>query len=328
MEQIFLLVNKILAANKETTAHELRLRTYRVVPLQPLAGVIEWIGSAQPIGDYLHGAHERRNPTDITPKEARAIMKKEFERSGSNPHTKYQVYREQVLARFQPAFRFFFIESTTSTQEWFARRLCYILSVAVGSIVGYIVGLGDRHCQNIMVDQHSGALIHIDLNMIFEMGKTLRIPERVPFRLTRDIVDGMGYAGLEAGFTGAAVKVTKVLRQKAEMMLMVIEAFKYDPLYRWSRKPPKASNSSLPDVIGRSPTAAPTAFERLDVHEEEEECDIPKEAERALLRVKEKLMGMEEGCLLSEQGQVACLIQQGTSEELLAQMYPGWQAWM
>lgn len=37
--------------------------------------------------------------------------------------------------------------------EWFARRLQYTRSAAVGSMVGYVVGLGDRHINNILIDQ-------------------------------------------------------------------------------------------------------------------------------------------------------------------------------
>lgn len=40
--------------------------------------------------------------------------------------------------------------------------------MASNSIVGYIVGLGDRHSQNILIDQTSCELIHIDLGIAFE----------------------------------------------------------------------------------------------------------------------------------------------------------------
>ena len=38
-------------------------------------------------------------------------------------------------------------------------------------------------------------VVHIDLGIAFEQGRFLTTPELVPFRLTRDIVDGMGAAG-------------------------------------------------------------------------------------------------------------------------------------
>jgi PI-3-kinase-related kinase SMG-1 len=55
------------------------------------------------------------------------------------------------------------------------------------SIVGYILGLGDRHLDNILVDFSSGDIVHIDYNVCFDKGLRLKIPEIVPFRLTHTI---------------------------------------------------------------------------------------------------------------------------------------------
>ena len=42
--------------------------------------------------------------------------------------------------------------------------------------------------------------IFFTLGVAFEQGKILPTPETVPFRLTRDIVDGMGITGVEGVF--------------------------------------------------------------------------------------------------------------------------------
>ena len=47
--------------------------------------------------------------------------------------------------------------------------------------VGYIVGLGDRHSMNILIDQVSAEVVHIDLGVAFEQGLMLKTPERVCF---------------------------------------------------------------------------------------------------------------------------------------------------
>lgn len=57
--------------------------------------------------------------------------------------------------------------------------------------------LGDRHGENILLDSVSGEAIHVDFNCLFEKGKTLQVPERVPFRLTHNVVDGLGVTGVE-----------------------------------------------------------------------------------------------------------------------------------
>ena len=42
--------------------------------------------------------------------------------------------------------------------------------------------------------------MHIDFGIAFEQGKALGTPEIIPFRLTRDIVDGFGPTGVNGTF--------------------------------------------------------------------------------------------------------------------------------
>jgi phosphatidylinositol kinase/protein kinase (PI-3 family) len=58
-------------------------------------------------------------------------------------------------------------------------------------------GIGDRHTQNILIDKSTAEFVHIDFGVILGQGRFLKIPELVPFRLTRDVVDGMGIMGVE-----------------------------------------------------------------------------------------------------------------------------------
>lgn len=53
------------------------------------------------------------------------------------------------------------------------------------SMIGYILGLGDRHLDNLLIDKVSGEVVHIDYDICFEKGTNSRIPEVVPFRMTR-----------------------------------------------------------------------------------------------------------------------------------------------
>lgn len=62
-------------------------------------------------------------------------------------------------------------------QLWWLPRWCCLQ-------LGYLLGLGDRHLDNILLDTRSGEVVHIDYNIIFDRGLQLRVPEIVPFRLT------------------------------------------------------------------------------------------------------------------------------------------------
>ena len=164
--------------------------------------------------------------------------------------------------------------------------------MAAASIVGWIVGLGDRHGMNILLDKRTGEIVHIDLNMIFEAGRTLRVPERVPFRMTPDCVDGLGPEGI--GF-GRSIQKSRggyfeSVEKERALILLILDVFKYDPLQKWtglakvienntkSIKP--ANDDSIPVT---NTTASSSSSNDL----------IAKEADRALMRIKEKLEGRE-----------------------------------
>jgi serine-protein kinase ATM len=70
--------------------------------------------------------------------------------------------------RFQPVMRHYFTERHKTPMSWFAMRLNYSRSVATNSIVGHVLGLGDRHTSNILMDNGNGEVIHIDLGIAFE----------------------------------------------------------------------------------------------------------------------------------------------------------------
>jgi phosphatidylinositol kinase/protein kinase (PI-3 family) len=73
-----------------------------------------------------------------------------------------------IRERFHPVMRHFFSEIHKVPMAWFEMRLKYARSVATTSIVGHVVGLGDRHISNILIDKVSGELIHIDLGIAFD----------------------------------------------------------------------------------------------------------------------------------------------------------------
>ena len=53
-----------------------------------------------------------------------------------------------------------------------------------------------------------------------------------------------------------------------------------------------------------------------------------KMAERVILRLQEKLEGIEDGVPLGISGQVNHLIQEATDINNLCQLFPGWQPWV
>jgi hypothetical protein len=121
-----------------------------------------------------------------------------------------------------------------NSESWLQRRATYTRSLAVMSMVGYILGLGDRHPSNLMLDRKTGKIIHIDFGDCFEVAKHRdKFPEKVPFRLTRMLVNAMEVAGIEGNYRLTCEKVMTVLRENRDSLVATLEAFLHDPLISW-----------------------------------------------------------------------------------------------
>lgn len=76
-----------------------------------------------------------------------------------------KIYTE-ICEHVKPVFHYFLLEKFPIPGIWFERRLAYVNSVATTSMVGYVLGLGDRHTQNILIDEQTAEVVHIDFGKI------------------------------------------------------------------------------------------------------------------------------------------------------------------
>jgi len=95
----------------------------------------------------------------------------------------------------------------------------------------------------LMMDRDTGSVIHIDFGDCFETAIFRAMyPERIPFRLTRMLINVMEVSGIEGTFRATCERVMKLLRSNKDSLLTVLETFVYDPLLTW-----KLLEDSLPD---------------------------------------------------------------------------------
>ena len=83
---------------------------------------------------------------------------------------------------------------------WLEARTNFARTTAAWSLAGHMIGLGDRHCDNLLIDVSTGANVQIDFGHLFDSGRELPVPEIVPFRLTQNMVDSLGVCGVEGPF--------------------------------------------------------------------------------------------------------------------------------
>ncbi|KAI1489322.1 phosphatidylinositol 3 [Biscogniauxia mediterranea] len=331
MEQVFAAASSVLKLHRSTRQRNLGIRTYKVLPLTSSSGLIEFVPDTIPLHEYLMPAHERYHPKDIKASQCRKEISNVQQKS---TEVRVATYKK-VTDRFQPVMRYFFMEYFLDPDDWFAKRTAYTRTTAAISILGHVLGLGDRHGHNILLDSKSGEVVHIDLGVAFETGRVLPVPEIVPFRLTRDIVDGMGITRTEGVFRRCCEFTLDALREETYSIMTILDVLRYDPLYSWSISPVRIAKLQ---GMRRDEAAAAAAAGGDD---DGAESDIaakkkkvysagaagsvvnqPSEADRALEVVRKKLSKT-----LSVTATVNDLINQASDERNLAVLYSGWAAY-
>ncbi|KAB0793612.1 hypothetical protein PPYR_13232 [Photinus pyralis] len=327
MQQVFNNMNGLLACNKQTRG--LLIRTYKIVPLSQRSGILEWVDNSMPIGEYLvgdgktkSGAHVIYNNDEYSPARCRIEYKNAAK---CTPSEKLKVYN-RICEKFHPVFHKFFESSFVQPAVWYERRRAYTYSVATTSMCGYILGLGDRHVSNILIDKTTAEVVHIDFGIAFEQGLVLPTPETVPFRLTRDIEAGMGVCGVEGVFRKSCERTLEVLRNNSKTIISILEVLLYDPLYTWTVTPAEAYNRQLNDDQEENDYGVSCTSSSLQFTNEE---NVNATAERALLRLRQKLQGIVEGGThTSVEGQVQKLLQQARDPSNLCRLFHGWQPYL
>jgi serine/threonine-protein kinase ATR len=218
------------------------------------------------------------------------------------------VYR-RVLEVMPPVLHRWALKAFYDSTQWFESRLLYVRSLAAWSMVGYIVGLGDRHSENVLVDVSSGELVHVDFDYLFEKGRTLAKPELVPFRLTPNLIDACGVVGVEGPMRRCSEVTLRVLRENCATLMSVLDTFVHDPLVDW--------RDTLPVTMLLGVRL------RLQGRVADAENLAKSLSDRS---VKPQFVGS--GTSLSVEGQVHHLIHSATDPKLLAQMYVGWQPFL
>ncbi|HLD77917.1 MAG TPA: PIKK family serine/threonine-protein kinase, partial [archaeon] len=295
--------NRMFRGRRDTRALEFHACAYAVLPLGERVGLIEWVDDVQPLFSVV-AATDR--PLEAYYAElgkrgggedgAAAIAS--GRRRRATPEDLRAVY--DALKRSQPddvLARYLWSVSRTSS-DWLAKVATYRSTLAVMSMVGHVLGLGDRHLDNILIRPRTGEVVHIDFNVCFDKGRRLLVPELVPFRLTRNLERALGPARSAGAFHRCCVRALEVLRENRSALVTLLSAFLYSPLSDWR------AAASVERAASVRPLRNTTAVEAVQGVRAKLADDRPLER------------------------YVTALIEQATDDLNLAQMFEGWMAWV
>lgn len=72
-------------------------------------------------------------------------------------------------------------------------------------------------------------VVHIDFGDCFEIAmKREKIPEKIPFRLTRMLIKAMEVSGIVGNFRTTCENTVRVMRASKDSLLAILEAFVYN----------------------------------------------------------------------------------------------------
>ena len=349
--QLFGLVNTLLNNDSESFRRHLSIQGFPAIPLSQNSGLLGWV----PNSDTLHNLIKdyRENRRILLNIEHRIMLQMAPDFDNLTLMQKVEVFSYAMdNTTGKDLYRVLWLKSKSS-ESWLERRTNYTRSLAVMSMVGYILGLGDRHPSNLMLDRITGKVIHIDFGDCFEVAMHReKYPERVPFRLTRMLTFAMEVSNIDGSYKLSCEAVMRVIRDNKESLMAVLEAFIHDPLLNWrlgSRESPEPTfpserrQSLLGDLEGaqaavqsqrttgggsyRARRTSALEASVLDSANNNENREVQNaRALQVLARVKEKLTGRDFKAdeELNVEKQVAKLIGQATSVENLCQHYIGW----
>jgi PI-3-kinase-related kinase SMG-1 len=262
--------NTILAADRCARRRRLCARHYSVTPLSGYGGLIQWVERATPMSAMFAGWQRRARaaaqlappgaapgwvPTQASPVAATtrpldlfyqristALRAAGILPTASRRQWPRRVLRDTVSGLSAEVPRDLLQRelwcSSPSSAAWLTKVTAHARSVATASVLGHLLGLGDRHLDNVLVDLGTGEVVHIDYNIAFDRGLTLPVPELVPFRLTPMMVAALGPTGTHGAFELAAESTLSALRgpQGRDVLLGLLEAFVRDPLIEWTEE--------------------------------------------------------------------------------------------
>ncbi|XP_027910249.1 serine/threonine-protein kinase SMG1-like [Vigna unguiculata] len=260
--QLLQAINGFLHSSSSACSNSLTIRYYSVTPISGRAGLIQWAGNVVSIYSVfkswqtrvqlaqflaLGSANTKSSAPPPVPRPSDmfygkiipALKEKGIKRVISRRDWPHEVKCKVLLDLMKEVPRHLLYQELWCASEGYkafsSKLKRYTGSVAAMSMVGHVLGLGDRHLDNILIDFCSGDIVHIDYNVCFDKGQRLKVPEIVPFRLTQIIEAALGLTGIEGSFRSNCETVIGVLRKNKDVLLMLLEVFVWDPLVEWTR---------------------------------------------------------------------------------------------
>ncbi|KAI8098597.1 uncharacterized protein BX664DRAFT_288171 [Halteromyces radiatus] len=369
VQQLFAVMNELIQKESYCIRHDVHLTTYNVIPMSTNLGMIEWVQDTVPLRNCIDEQLNNKGLT-VRVQENYRLFVSRHKGEVMGYHNLFKASRDSVVKNFEQLTGSFsddilkqYLMRLAATPESFIfMRNNFAHSLAAICIAGYLLGIGDRHLENIMVDKKRGTLLAIDFGHAFGSAtELLPVPEMVPFRLTRQLVGALEPLGIKGILEVAMVHALDAIQMEKQVLLNVMDVFVKEPLLDWKKAAAKQAKAQKRDGDNKSSNSSDfmagsasstgssneyqwypqqkleTARKKLNsinpsviVSEELERGHRGKSYLQGLQQVVKGVPGIDIRADVGEQcqdtlEQVQCLINLATDPNILGRTWVGWQ---
>ncbi|KAK1884702.1 DNA-dependent protein kinase catalytic subunit [Dissostichus eleginoides] len=335
IEQLFVVMNILLSHDAACTNRGMQLRTYQVIPITTRIGLIEWMENTCTLKEFLYNT--------MTDAERDTAGRKAKRNETVNNFSKVLKHVPSDLLKRA------FLKMCNSPEAFLSLRSHFISSHALLCVSHWILGIGDRHLSNFMINVETGGMIGIDFGHAFGSAtQFLSVPELMPFRLTQQFVNLMQPLKESGLIQSIMVHSLRAYRAEPDLLLNTMDVFVKEPSLDWKNfelKQLKKGGTWTEDVNTKEINWYPLQkvnFARRKLEGANpaaitsEELKLGFEKDASFPGLQSVALGSEEHNIraklpaagLSVEKQVDCLLDQAMDPNVLGRVWKGWEPWM
>jgi len=330
--------------------------------MTPRVGLIEWMQNTKPFKEVLRDAMTKTEQESYAGKDGpgdRHYKWIEKFKGDKLPIRFYgEMYKKASRTETERSFqlklglvpwdllRRAFTQLSASPEAFLTLRSHFASTHACLSICQYILGIGDRHLSNFMVDMETGGMIGIDFGHAFGSAtQFLPVPELMPFRLTRQFVNLMLPLKESGTLQNVMVHTLRALRNNHELLLNTMDVFIKEPSIDWqafARRQAKTQgiNTDDDDLAWYPRQKVQSARKKLEgfnpAYVMRDDLALGHKANSWYRQMEAVCLGDKDVNIrarepesgLSVECQVACLMDHAMDPNIMGRTYAGWEPWM
>nr|XP_010307429.1 PREDICTED: DNA-dependent protein kinase catalytic subunit [Balearica regulorum gibbericeps] len=365
IEQLFDVMNIILSQDATCSQRNMQLKTYQVIPMTTRLGLIKWLENTCTLKEFLKNSMSEKEDINYnSEKGPRATYSEWLSKMGgkvqgiSRYHVMYRnASRTEAVRSFksressvpEDLLRRAFVKMSTSPEAFLSLRSHFASSHALICISHWILGIGDRHLSNFMINKETGGMVGIDFGYAFGSAtQFLGVPELMPFRLTRQFVNLMMPVKEWGLIYSVMVHALRAYRQDPDLLISTMDVFVKEPSLDWKnfeQRQLKKGGTWIKEIntsevnwyplqkvsyVKRKLTGANPATITCDELRLGHEKSLSYNDFAAVARgnADHNIRAKEPEDGLSVETQVRCLIDQATDPNVLGRVWEGWEPWM